>query len=70
MKIIHRSMVAAWIAVFISTSATRATEPIDIASRRELLVDHHLIERLDGVRLELHRPVRREVVFRTDAAWE
>ena len=70
MKKIHRSMVAAWLAVLILTSVIQATEPIDIASRRELLVDHHLIERLDGVRLELHRPVRREVVFRTDAAWE
>jgi len=47
-----------------------AAEPIDIGSQRELFVDHHLIERLDGVRLELHRPVRREVVFRTDAAWD
>ena len=51
-------------------AVSRGAEPIDIGSRRELLVDHHLIERLDGVRLELHRPVRREVVFRTDAAWE
>ena len=47
-----------------------AAEPVDIGSRRELLVDQHLIEQLNGVRLELHRPVRREVVFRTDAAWE
>ena len=47
-----------------------AGEPIDIGSRRELFVDQHLIETLDGVRLELHRPTRREVVFRTDAAWE
>ncbi|MEZ6076564.1 MAG: hypothetical protein R3C56_13165 [Pirellulaceae bacterium] len=45
-------------------------EAVNIGSRRELFVDQYLIERLDGVRLELHRPVRREVVFRTDAAWE
>ncbi|WP_240928034.1 hypothetical protein [Thalassoroseus pseudoceratinae] len=51
-------------------AASHAAEPIDIGSRRELLVDHHLIARLDGVRLELHRPTRREVVFRSDAAWE
>jgi hypothetical protein len=48
----------------------QASEPIDIGARRELFVDHFLIERLDGVRLELHRPVRRDVVFRSDAAWE
>lgn len=47
-----------------------AAEPIDIGDRRELLVDHDLIERLDGVRLELHRPQRREIVFRSDAPWE
>ena len=54
----------------IDTASSSAVEPIDIGSRRELFVDHHLIERLDGVRLELHRPTRREVVFRSDAPWE
>ncbi len=56
-----------------SSTRVRAAETvsaIDIGSRRELLVDRHLIERLDGVRLELHRPVRRDIVFRTDAPWE
>lgn len=52
------------------TSASPAS-PIDIGSRRELLVDHHLIERLTGAaHLQLHQPVRREIVFRSDAAWE
>lgn len=48
----------------------RSTEAIQIGSRRELFVDQHLIDRIDGARLELHRPIRREVIFRTDAAWE
>ncbi len=52
------------------TSAAHGDDVIEIGSRRELFVDQHLIERMDGVRLELHRPVRREVVFRSDAAWE
>lgn len=52
------------------SSAARGDDAIDIGSRRELFVDQHLIERMDGVRLELHRPVRREIVFRSDAAWE
>ncbi len=48
-----------------------AAEPIDIGSRRELLVDDYLIDAMRGdVRLELHHPVRREIVFRTDAPWE
>jgi len=59
----------AWLSLLTPPLLT-AAEPVDIGSRRELLVDQHLIEQLDGVRLELHRPVRREVVFRTDAAWE
>ncbi|MEO1844794.1 MAG: hypothetical protein ABGZ37_11010 [Akkermansiaceae bacterium] len=50
--------------------AVQAAEPIKIAAQRELFVDHHLIERLDGVRLELHRPQAREIVFRFDQPWE
>jgi hypothetical protein len=50
--------------------AADAPKAIDIGSRRELFVDQHLIERLDGARLELHRPVRRDIVYRTDAPWE
>lgn len=55
---------------FFIAFSVRAGEPIDIGARRELFVDQYLIERLDVVRLELHRPERREIVFRTDAPWE
>ena len=48
----------------------RAADSIDIGSRRELFVDHHLIESLDGVRLVLHRPQPREVVLKFDQPWE
>ncbi|MDP6557019.1 MAG: hypothetical protein QGG71_20285 [Pirellulaceae bacterium] len=58
-----------WVGL-LASSLSAAAEPVDIGSRRELLVDQYLIDRLDGVRLALHRPVRREIVFRTDAAWE
>ena len=47
-----------------------ATDPIDIDSRRELFIDHHLIESLNGVRLVLHRPQPREIVFEFDQPWE
>lgn len=50
--------------------AEAAANTLDVGDRRELFVDHRLIDRLDGVQLELHRPVRREIVFRTDAPWE
>lgn len=46
-------------------------EVINLAGRRELFVDDFLIDRLDtGLRLMLHRPVRREIVFKSDAPWE
>ena len=51
-------------------TALSAAEPIDIGSRRELFVDRHLIEELDGVRFELHRPQPREVAIRFDKPWE
>lgn len=47
-----------------------ATDLIDIGSRRELFVDHHLIGSLRGVRLVLHRPQPREIVLRFDRPWE
>jgi len=50
---------------------SEAYAPIAIGSRLEPMVDEHLIDRMTGdVRLQLHRPVRREVVLRTDAPWE
>lgn len=46
-------------------------EPTNIGSRLELFVEDTLIERLvRGARLQLHQPVRREIIFRTDAPWE
>ena len=45
-------------------------EVVDIDSRRELFVDHHLIEKIDGARLTLHRPQPREVAIKFDQPWE
>jgi len=51
--------------------AKDAGSPIAIGDRRELLVDQFLVEKLSGgARLELHRPVPREIVLKTDAPWE
>lgn len=44
--------------------------PIDIASRRELFVDHLLIDKMDGVCLRLHRPIDRGIAFAFDQPWE
>jgi len=59
-------------AVFMLSAAavSGAEQPHRIGSRLELFVDDWLIDTRTGTRLELHRPVRREVVFRFDAPWE
>lgn len=43
---------------------------IDIGSRRELFVDHLLIDKMDRVQLQLHRPVDRGRVLEFDKPWE
>jgi hypothetical protein len=44
---------------------------IAIGDRRELLVDEFLVDKLSGgARLQLHQPVPREIVLKTDAPWE
>jgi len=52
-------------------SIVHAAEPLQIGSRRELLVDDFLIDRMDhGARLHLHKPTQREVVLVCDKPWE
>ncbi len=58
------------LSVFARPMVLNAAEIIDIGSRRELFVDHHLIESLDGVRIALHHPQAREIVFKFDRPWE
>ena len=45
-------------------------EPVELGTRRELFVDEYLIDRMDGVRLALQHPERREIAFEATAAWE
>ncbi len=54
-----------------AAAAALAAQPVDIGSRLELFVDDYLIEELAGdARLQLHKPVPREVVLVTDRPWE
>jgi hypothetical protein len=46
------------------------TETLNLGSRRELFVDHLLIDRLDNTRLQLHEPVSGGTVLRIDKPWE
>lgn len=51
--------------------ASSSAEPIEIGARRELFVDDYLIDATQGdVRLQLHHPIHREIVMKTDAPWE
>lgn len=43
---------------------------VDIGNRRELFVDHELIESLDGVSLRLHQPRNAGPAFHFDKPWE
>jgi hypothetical protein len=45
-------------------------QPIELGSRRELFVDHHLIQSLKGAALKLQTPVERGVAFRFDRSHE
>ena len=48
-----------------------AVETVDIGSQRELFVDDHVIEAIDGdARLELQRPVPQKLALVTDKPWE
>jgi hypothetical protein len=50
--------------------STLGAQPVDIGSRRELFVDDHLIERLQGAELRLQTPDLRGTAFELDRPWE
>jgi hypothetical protein len=58
----------------LSTLAVLGAEPdrvvIDLGSRRELFVDHYLIDQLTGAALVAERPRDEGVVLRFDKTWE
>jgi hypothetical protein len=65
-----RSTAALAVLTLALTTSLQADDPIQIGSRRELFVDDHLIQQLEGARRVLHHPTPREVVLRHDAPWE
>ncbi len=65
-----RSMMPFSVAMFLLVSVAVAEEPIYIGSQRELMVDQHLIDKMNGVRLVLHHPTPREIVLVHDKPWE
>ncbi|MEE3372302.1 MAG: hypothetical protein VX346_23405 [Planctomycetota bacterium] len=62
---------ALYLALNLAPLTATGGETIDIGSRRELLLDEHLIEQLTGsARLRLHHPVPTDDVFVHDTPWE
>ena len=51
-------------------STIAGTDPIAIESRRELFVDKILIDKLEGTRLMLQRPVPGGAAIKYDSPWE
>jgi len=47
-----------------------AAEPVAVGSRRELFVDHHLVERLVNAELRLQHPRPAGIALRFDKPWE
>ena len=74
MKMRLSALTAAFLALPLSAAAAAEQdeygEPIDIGSRLELFVDHHLIDRLDGARLMLGHPRPAGTVLKADRPWE
>ncbi len=52
------------------SDATAAAQPLDIGSRRELLVDEYLIASLEQVTLKMHQPAAQDLALVCDAPWE
>src|SRR5205823_1351630 len=54
---------------FVQTTAL-SDDLINLGSRRELFVDHFLIEKMEGLQLKLHEPQREGIALKFDRPWE
>ncbi|GAB5561060.1 MAG: hypothetical protein SynsKO_27070 [Synoicihabitans sp.] len=57
-------------AMILLASVTTAAQVLDLGSRRELMVDHHLIDSLEGAELRLQEPHNEGVAFAFDRPQE
>ncbi len=58
------------IAIALILAQAACADPVDIGSRRELLIDDYLIDTMKNVTLKLHEPVPREIAIVHDEPWE
>lgn len=56
--------------LLIALGANLSAQPVDIGSRRELFLDHLLIDKLTNARLELQHPREMGPVHKFDKPWE
>ena len=56
--------------VLLNSTSLPAEDPINIGSRRELLVDTYLVDHMQNTTRVLHRPQAREVAMKFDKPWE
>ena len=67
-----KRLLATMLVTLTVTPATWAEPPeaVDIGSRRELFLDHHLIDALSDLQLRMQKPVDRGPVLAFDKPWE
>ena len=65
----HRRLILC-LFTWVGFSMTATTQPVEIGSRLELMVDDALVDTANGARLVLHRPVEREIAIVFDEPWE
>jgi hypothetical protein len=56
--------------VLMFAAVAQSEEPIDIGSRRQLFLDDHIVERIDGLTHTMHQPVKRGPVLKAEEPWE
>lgn len=66
----HYLRIATSIVLWGMTSVSFAADAISLGSRRELFVDHELIDTLDGVSLQLKQPQPAGIALKFDQPWE
>ena len=72
MTITRRLATTLTLLILAAPPIARAAPPgaVDVGSRREPFVDHHLIDALSQTDLRMHRPVDRGPVMSFDSPWE
>jgi len=69
--VLMRGLPAALFVAICTSLISTADEPVDIGQQRELFVDDHVINEIEGdAQLELQQPVPQQVAMVTDKPWE